>query len=262
MEKDDVLLQRRMQDLSNQAYYRGIPVFSDFLDLNELNILHTAPKGSLLCGYRTFGGYAFAERRMAAFLPDALSLQLEKNTGRENASIGYPLRSLEIAPAHAKFAEELTHRDYLGALMNLGLGRGKIGDILVSGKSAVVFVKEESADYIAGQLTKIRHTTVTATPKEPDVDGWRPRFQEIKGTVPSVRLDTVLSVAWPQSRSKLAGYIAAAKVFVNGKLTTGNGYRLKDGDLISVRGLGRIQYGGILSETKKGRYAVLVRKFI
>ena len=90
---------------------------------------------------------------------------------------------------------------------------------------------------------------------------YEPRRKELKGTVASVRLDTVLAVAYPLSRSKLTGLIEGGKVFVNGKLITSNGYRLKEGDMISVRGMGRIQYGGILSETKKGRYFIQVYQY-
>ena len=72
----------------------------------------------------------------------------------------------------------------------------------------------------------------------------------------------MLSLAFPISRSKLTAYIEGGKVFVNGKLVTSNGYRLKEGDIISVRKLGRIVYDGVLSETKKGRYLTVVRKYI
>ena len=89
-----------------------------------------------------------------------------------------------------------------------------------------------------------------------------PKYEEMKGTVPSVRLDTVLSVAWPLSRSKLTAYIEGGKVFVNGKLITSNGYHLKESDRISVRGMGRLTYEGILSQTKKGRYMISVHKYI
>ncbi len=251
MNKEESIFQKHLLDLSNQAYQREIVVFSDFLNLNELNILHTTPKYLFPARYETFGGYGFSERQIAAFLPDALSYKYT-----------CPVQALEISPAQAKFAEELNHRDYLGALMNLGLERCKIGDILVEEKSALVFVKEEFAAYICDNLSKIRHTTVRTSLKALDNIDWCPAFKQIKGTVPSVRLDTVLSVAYPLSRSRLTGYIAAAKVFVNGKLTTSNGYHLKEGDIISVRGVGRIRYDGILSETKKGRYFISVAKFI
>ena len=89
-----------------------------------------------------------------------------------------------------------------------------------------------------------------------------PEYQQIKGTVPSVRLDTILSVAYPLSRSKLTAYIQAGKVFVNGKLITSNGCHLKEEDFISVRGLGRIMYEETIAATKKGRYMVTVRKYI
>ena len=101
---------------------------------------------------------------------------------------------------------------------------------------------------------------VSLSPDFPE--DYEPKYEEIKGTVASIRLDTVLSLAFPLSRSKLTAYIEGAKVFVNGKLITSNGYRLKEGDMISVRKMGRILYGGILSETKKGRYLTVVRKYI
>lgn len=91
---------------------------------------------------------------------------------------------------------------------------------------------------------------------------YEPRYEELKGTVSSIRLDSVLALAYPVSRSKITPQIEAGNVFVNGKLITSNGYRLKDGDIISVRKTGRISYQGILSETKKGRYMVSVRKYI
>ncbi|MCI9228485.1 MAG: RNA-binding protein, partial [Dorea sp.] len=72
----------------------------------------------------------------------------------------------------------------------------------------------------------------------------------------------VLSLAYPLSRSKLTAYIEGGRVFVNGKLITSNGYRLKEGDIISVRKMGRIVYDGVLSETKKGRYLAAIRRYL
>ena len=188
---------------------------------------------------------------MVAFLPDALYYDY-----------GYPMQALKICPVNKRFAEDLTHRDYLGAIMNLGTSRTKIGDIIQTDDGAIVFVKEEISDYMMKNLTRIRHTTITVERRELSDISYEPHFEELKGPVPSVRLDTVLSVAYPLSRSKLTTYIEAAKVFVNGKLITNNGYHLNKGDLISVRGLGRIAYAGILSETKKGRYMISLRKYI
>ena len=251
MNKEELMLQKRLIELSRLAYNRGIVTFSDFLNLNELNILHTTPKNQFLSQYKTYGGYDFSERQMAAFLPDALYYDYD-----------YPIQIIEISPANKRFAEELNHRDYLGAVMNLGIERCKIGDIIAEDEKAFLFVKEEMADYIADHLTQIRHTSVkTAFVPEFHAD-YEPRYEEIKGNVPSIRLDTVLSLAYPVSRSKLTAQIEAGKVFVNGKLITSNGYRLKENDIISVRKMGRISYRGILSETKKSRFMISIRKYI
>ena len=172
------------------------------------------------------------------------------------------MQAVVVRPLNPKFAEELSHRDYLGALMNLGVERSKFGDIIVTDAKAIIFLCEEIADYVLNNLTRIRHTSVQCKREEIQDISYAPSFTELKGTVPSVRLDTVISVAFPMSRSKLTAYITAGKVFVNGKLITNNGYRLEEGNLISVRGMGRISYEGILAETKKGRYYISVRKYI
>lgn len=249
MNKEEDMLKKRLIELSNLAYNRGFVTFSDFLNLNELNILHTIPKNMFPAGYETYGGYDLSERQMAAFLPDALCFT-------------YPVKAVHISPVNKRFAESLTHRDYLGSLMNLGIERCKLGDILAGDDTAVLFAKDEIADYIAENLTRIRHTTVYARVQDVEEITYTPRYENMKGTVPSIRLDTVLSVSYPLSRNKLVTLIEGGKVFVNGKLITSNGYHLKDGDIISVRGTGKIVYDGILSETKKGRYMISVRKYI
>ena len=250
MNKEEILLQKRLTELSRVAYHRGIVTFSDFLNLNELNILHTTPKDQWMTRYETFGGYGFSERQMVAFLPDALYYEYQ-----------YPIQAIQITPSSRKFAEELSHRDYLGAVMNLGIERSKIGDILTQDGSAILFVNEDLASYITEQLTRVKHTVVNAAPVFDFREDYQPDYETIKGSVASIRLDTVLSLAFPLSRSKLTSYIEAGRVFVNGKLISSNGYRLKEGDIISVRKMGRILYDGILSETKKGRYMITVRKF-
>lgn len=251
MEKEETLLRKRIVELSNLAYQRGIPTYTDFLNLNELNILHTTPKELLPINYRTFGGYEFSERQMAAFLPDAFSVCAE-----------YPITVVKLRPVNLKYAEELTHRDYLGALMNLGIERSKLGDILIQEKEAYLFACSSLADYIVENLAKVRHTLIVAEISNVESFRYEPRYEEIKGTVASVRLDALLSLAFQSSRSKLVSLITGGRVFVNGKLITSNGYQVKEDDIISVRQMGRFQYKGLLSETKKGRFFVLIYKYI
>ena len=251
MNKEEILLRKRLIELSNQAFTRDIVTFSDFLNLNELNILHTTPKDMFPARYETYGGYESAERQMVSFLPDALYYEYT-----------YPIQVVEIIPVNSKFAEDLSHRDYLGSLMNLGIERSKMGDILIQDNKAILFTREEISSYIAENLTRIRHTNVSTNILETTNISYEPRFQEIKGNVASIRLDTVLSVAYPMSRSKMCAYIENGKVFVNGKLITSNGYHLKENDIISIRGLGRIKFIETLCETRKGRYMISVYKYI
>lgn len=250
MTKEEAMLEKRLIELSKMAYHRDIVTFSDFLNLNELHILHSIPKNLLSSPYETFGGYEYAERQMVAFLPGALSYTKD-----------YPICALSISPLHAKYAEELTHRDYLGAVLNLGIDRCKIGDLAIQDRNCFVFCRDKIADYIMEQLIRVRHTMVSVKRLELKEFSYKPSLQEASGTVASVRLDSVLSIGFPLSRSKLTGYIEGGKVFVNGKLITNNGYHLKQNDIISVRGMGRILYDGILSETRKGRYFVRIYKY-
>ncbi len=258
MEKEETLLRKRFIELSNNAYQRGIITFSDFLNLNELNILYTTPKVDIAVPYLTFGGYSCSERQMAAFLPDAFSLYMETSEIKNC----YPIQIVKITPIHAKFAEELCHRDYLGALLNLGIERSKLGDILIQEQSAYVFVHETLASYILDELVKVKHTVVLPQIVASADFTYEPKYEIVKGTVASVRLDSLLTLTYNFSRSKSTCFIEAAKVYVNGKLITSNGYRVKEHDIISIRGVGRFQFLQIVSETKKGRYYVEVQKYI
>ena len=245
------MLQKRLIELSKIAYQRDIVTYSDFLNLNELNILHTTPKQDLYARYETYGGYEFSERQMVAFLPDALCY--EKN---------YPIAALKIEPLQKKFAETLSHRDYLGSILNLGIDRSKLGDILVEDEYAILFVHQSLKSFLFDELTRIRHTMIKLTEIEADDVSYQPKVKEICGTVPSLRLDSLLSLAFSSSRSKLVAYIENAKVFVNGKLITSNGFQIKEDDIVSVRGLGRFQFKESISQTKKGRFYVKLHLYI
>lgn len=251
MEKTEELFQKRLLDLSNLANQRNIVVFSDFLNLNELNILYNLSV-KLSFRYETFGGYQTAERQIAAFIPDALYYEWE-----------YPVACLKIQPLNAKFSKPLSHRDYLGAVLNLGITRNKIGDILIEDHTAWFFCHQTMSDFICRELTRIHNVTVTCKEMEKSGDFNIPvKTQSITGSVASVRLDSILSLACGESRSRLISLIEGGKVYVNGKLILSNGHRLKEGDLISVRGIGRFRYLHILSETKKKRFFVEILKYI
>lgn len=251
MQKEELVLQKRLIELSKISFQREIVTYSDFLNLNELNILHTTPKQEWFSCYETYGGYEFSERQMVAFLPDALCYEKD-----------YPIVALKIEPIHQKFAESLSHRDYLGAILNLGIDRCKIGDILVEDNYAIVFVQKNLEVFLIDELNRVRHTSMIVTPIDMEAYHYQPKVKEIKGTVSSVRLDSLLSLAFGNSRSKLVAYIENGKVFVNGKLITSNGYQIKEQEIVSVRGLGRFRFCEVISQTKKGRYYVTLELYV
>ena len=251
MTKEEQQLEKRFLELGEQAWQRGTAVYSDFLNLNELNIFQEVRPKLPHLETESFGGYELAERQIAVFRPEAPLFCTEP-----------PISCLKLAPLQEKFAEELTHRDYLGAVLNLGLDRSCLGDILVEEKQAYLFCLTRMASFICDNLTRVRHTTVSVVPVEAENFHYEPKYKEITGTVASVRLDRLLSLAFGASRSSLTGLIEGGRVFVNGKLVTSNGYQPREGDLVSVRGMGRFRFQGGGGQSKKGREYVTLLRYI
>lgn len=252
MEKDE-LLTKRIQELARTAENRGFVTFTDFLDLNEQNILNqTLQKFSFIRG-ETFGGYEGAERQMAAFLPDPYYDEMQ---------IDWPIACIRIVPANARFAEKLTHRDILGALMSLGIERSRMGDIAVGDQESYLFCGSQLSAVICDELTQIRHTNVRCTCCNLTDFTYAPKTQTVHGSVASVRLDSVMALAFGSSRSSLLSLIEGGRVFVNGRLITTNAYALKEGDIVSVRGLGKFRYTGVTGDTRKGRHMAALEKYI
>lgn len=258
MDKSDEIFQKHILDLADAAYRKGIVTFSDFMNLNELNIFHNTVQKFSYIKWNTFGGYESAERQIAAFLPDALCYEEKAVLSAEE----YPISCLKISPLNQKYSDALSHRDYLGAILNLGIERPKVGDILVEDTCAYAFCRENMADFISGELTRIRHTSVICTQVPVAAFSYEPKKETIRGTVASVRLDSVLALAFRSSRSSLVGLIEGGKVFVNGKMVVSNGYHLKENDIISARGLGKFRYLGMTAQTKKGRCYVEIEKYV
>lgn len=251
MEKEEQF-KKRILELARTAYERGIVTFSEFLDLNEQNIVHSLSLKQTGCSLIWFGGYEMSERQMIAFLPDALSYEWD-----------FPIRCLYIQPKSLKFSEKLTHRDYLGALLNLGVLRSKIGDIIINQDgSAYVFCHTKIADFFLEEVCRIKHTMVLVEEVEQPKELITHQEEVLSGTVASVRLDSVIALAFQSSRSSMLPFIEGGKVFVNGKLITSNGYTLKEEDIVSVRGKGKFRFGEVLNKTKKGRTVVTIYRYV
>lgn len=248
--QEEVLLKKRFLDLSRMADRRGIVTFSNFLNLNELNMFHQI-KADLVTAYQLSGGYEFAERQMIAFIPDALYYEWQ-----------FPIVCLHFFPSYPKFAEELNHRDVLGALMNLGIERSRIGDIKLDGQNYYIFCEEGIAEYLLSSLGQIRHTMVTGEQIESKNYQIEQKFETMDGIVASNRLDNIVSFVTAKSRSQSVILIQSQKVFVNQKIVSSNAYDCKDGDVISIRGFGKFIYEGNSGETRKGRMKIKIKKYV
>ncbi len=250
MEKNEFFL-KRIRELANLSYQRDIVTFSDFLNLNEQNMVSSLKQQFPQVVMETFGGYDNAERQMVAFHPDALAFTWE-----------YPIDCLKIEPKAIKFSENLSHRDYMGALLNLGVDRSVIGDIIVQEKAAWFFCQSKMTEFFLENLCRVRHTNILITKVNDPEEFPHPNLESINGTCASVRLDSLIALAFKASRSSMVSYIESGQVFVNGKLITSNGYEPKEGDIVSVRGKGRFIFDGVSHQTKKGRYGVRILLYV
>lgn len=243
MENELELTKKRLSELARRAEKRGIPVESDFLtpaEQLELTRMRCEP-------YVFDGGYEQAERRCAVFLPwDGC----EWESG---------IVCLEIAPSNEKFAEPLTHRDYLGALMALGIKRETMGDIVIQGKRAYLFCLDSIAPYITGQLEEVRRTRVKAIVVEPETIEPPEPPKETSVNVQSARLDSLVAAVYKLSRGEAQKLFERELVLVNSLPPKSPGMPAKEGDVISVRGHGRFAFVAEAGETRKGRVKALVR---
>ncbi len=239
------LCKKRLIDLSKQTDIKGIVTFSDFLNLNEQNIYHTT-KNSLYAKAELFGGYDGAERQMIAFIPDALYYEFD-----------YPIKCIHIVPKYPKFAEKLTHRDVLGALMNLGIERNRLGDILCFDEDYYVFCDEDIFPFIMAELSKIRHTMVDLL-EETDYAHLQANIQleEKYDMIASNRIDCIIAKAFHLSRSESAELLASEKVFINGKCITNCNQSCENGAIVSVRGKARFIFEDCNTTSKKGKLRV------
>lgn len=251
MNKEEHFLKNRFLELANTAYSRNIYTNTDFLNINEINILNNLISQLPPVKYELSGGNSYAERKIAIFSPHDIYYEQD-----------LPISVIQIAPINSQYAEQLTHRDFLGAILNLGIERSKVGDIFIKNNNAYVYCITDMAEYIIDNLTKIRHTFVKCSIHDESDFEITPELKLINGTVANIRLDSLIATAFGTSRSSIISFIESGKVFVNGKIITSNGYTLKEKDIISVRGKGRFMYNGTSGVTKKGRNIVSVYLYV
>ncbi len=253
---DEDLLKSRIKDLADKSYKQNIYTYSGFLTPAELSLVEEMKTELSHVDYETFGGCELCDRQMVGF-------GSERSMGYEGV---WPIVIIKVEPLIDKFADELTHRDFLGAVMNLGIERNVFGDILVKdGKRAYIFATESIAEFILDNLTKIKHTNVRCSIVDSDVDNLedlKPTLVDMDVIVASPRFDAIVGGVTKVSRSEALNLFKAKKVTLNGRLCERNSMTLKDGDIFSVRGYGKFMFCGSGNETRKGRVYVHLKRYV
>ena len=151
----------------------------------------------------------------------------------------------------------MTHRDFLGSLVGLGIKRETLGDIIINNNKGYLFCLESIAPFIIDNLTKVKHTSVSCSICEELPKNILPEPTEKTVIVSSLRLDGIISGVYNISRSKSSALIDSERVFINGKLSKSNSFPLKEDDIVSVRGHGRFRFKEISGDTRKGRIRIV-----
>ena len=245
--EDKELLISRIKDLDRVSYERGLGRHSQFLSLSEQNVFHSIEKELMCRETELSGGHEDADRCMIIW----------KGIGDEA-----PIACVKAVPVSEKYSDDLTHRDYLGALMNLGIERDCLGDILIRDNTAYVFCSEGMADFICDQLTRVKHTNVVCNRAAFSECSCAPELKDLKVNIASERIDAIIAAVFKLSRSAASGLMDTEQVFIDGRTARGCGVRINEGSRISVRGHGKFIYGGISHESRKGRLFVSVKLFV
>ena len=249
---DEDLSLKKLIDLSKRSYNNNTFEFSDFLTVAEQDMFAARKKDFDGSRFTLYGGYELAERRMVRFGD-------EEEFGY---NVDFPIACIEISPVSDKFATSCTHRDYLGALMGLGLERRVFGDIIVKDKKAYLFCQERFSSFVCENLVSVGRNQVhceTCTFPEENVQKER---ETIAIRVNSLRADAVAAKVCKLSRGAVLPLFAQKQVILNGRTLENNDKTLKEGDVFSVRGYGKFVVGETTGLSKKGKENVNIYKYM
>lgn len=201
--------------------------------------------------YTIDGGYENAERSMIFIYP----FYMEYEDIKDN------LRFIQVE-GNFKF-KSISHKDYLGALMSLGIKREKVGDIIIHDNFCQIIVSSDICDFIIMNLNKVSKNNVLVHEiSRCEITPTTLNYKDISFTVSSERLDCIISGLYNISRQESAKYINAERVQVNYEKITSPSKEIQNDSLISVRGKGRAKIVEVGDITKKGRIKVQAKLII
>ena len=248
---EDKLLLAKLWDKISAGIRRDIPAHTCFLSPREQEMARYLFGEQP--GLVRFGGYGDAERKMICYLPDYLDVDNLYDAGSP------------VVCLHAEYYEgdTLSHRDFLGALMGAGIARDTVGDICTGKGCCDFFVTAEIAPYILQNFSSAGRTRLHLTQVPLNQAAVQePEVKELRDTLASLRLDSVISAGFRIGRSQAAQFISAGKAAIDGLPCEKPDKAVTEGAKISVRGLGKIKLQTVGGQTKKGRISVIIHRYM
>lgn len=249
LSEEDQIFAARLEDLFRQAEEKCYARFSAFLDERQQRIAGLVGQNYRAGKLLFYGGYSEAERRMLGIFPEYQEPEPEE----------FPIR-----PVCFRFRsrDSLSHRDFLGAFMNLRLKRETIGDILIGEGTAVAFLQPAACTLVLEEIKKIGKVGVQA---EEGISVPLPaahQFEQLSGTVSSLRLDCLVAFLTRLSREKAQNLVLAGLVACNGLPVTDSASTVEQGDKIAIRGYGKFLVDEVGALSKKGRIHLQCQKYV
>ncbi|MEG1548697.1 MAG: YlmH/Sll1252 family protein [Clostridia bacterium] len=251
MTTDEDILRKRLTELAQKADTNGLYTYTGFLSIAQIAVFHSMLPRLGDIPYTLWGGTQGCERQMLRFGSAELC----------GYSENMPVLCVQVTPLSRKFADELTHRDFLGALMSLAIERSTLGDIIIKDNVGYVFCVDRIAPYITESLTQIKHTSVHSALTSDIPCGALYAVTADIVQVTSERIDAIIARAYKLSRSESLDMFRTKHVFINGALCEDNSHIPKNNDIVSVRGFGRFIYRGVEGTSKKGKLKVMIAKY-
>lgn len=256
-EKDDKILLAQILDKIEMVENKNKIEHTDFLDMAQIELVQKFINKIKIENYMSYGGFEQAERKMFVIYPEKFNSEVVS----KNLSNIIQIIRIQL-PDELK--GKYTHRDYLGAVIKLGVKREKVGDIIVDNEGADIIVDKDITKFLLenlGSLTRFSKSIITVEKIE-DLRQVEIKKQELEIIVSSLRLDNVISELARCSRNKALDIINMERVFVNFQNETKKTKQIKSGDMVTIRGKGRFYIKEIIGQTKSGRTIIKVEKFV
>ena len=253
-DSEERLLLARALDRLELASTRNIPACTGFLSPQERASVENLLGASGHPAHLFYGGYEGAERTVCAFLPDWLE-------GADWAADpdSCPVRAIRCTWSGVK----LSHRDFLGAILGLGLDREKVGDLLVGDGVCDILALEEITDFLLLHLDQAGRAKLKAAPLPLDrLEPPEVKVKAIRDTVSSLRLDAVAASGFSLSRGRAAELISSGKFQLNHRECTKPDRPVAEGDVLSCRGLGKCAVKTVGGPSKKGRIMIELERYV